>query len=161
MKYFGAFRKGPAYAEMLKTKMKAVETASQTMSERASQREQVRLKEIRNVTLRSTCLPAQLLSGIDIFQANDQVGELKVLAVEARNHLYAVLKDAEVWHEAIQSQHHPVYKIIIPLIMAGWKESRIAEESQRKSDKQAVVQEQSMIAPSAPGLSACTDINAW
>lgn len=53
MKYLGALFKGPAYAEVLKTKMNNVETASQAVNERASQREQVRLQEIRNVTLHS------------------------------------------------------------------------------------------------------------
>jgi hypothetical protein len=53
VKYLGALFKGPAYAEMLKTKMNNVETASQAVNERASQREQVRLQEIRNVTLHS------------------------------------------------------------------------------------------------------------
>lgn len=38
--------------------------------------------------------------------AQDQVGELKILALEARNHLYAVLKDTEVWQEALQSKCH-------------------------------------------------------
>lgn len=32
------------------------------------------------------------------------MGELKILAVEARNHLYAVLKDTEAWQEAFQSK---------------------------------------------------------
>jgi len=53
VKYLGALFKGPAYAEVLKTKMNNVETASQAVNERASQREQVRLQEIRNVTLHS------------------------------------------------------------------------------------------------------------
>ncbi len=53
VKYLGALFKGPAYAEELKTKMNNVETASQAVNERASQREQVRLQEIRNVTLHS------------------------------------------------------------------------------------------------------------
>lgn len=57
MKYFSAFLKGPAYAEMLKSKMENVESASQAMNERASQREQVRLKEIRNVTVHSMFVP--------------------------------------------------------------------------------------------------------
>jgi len=53
VKYLGALFKGPAYAEMLKTKMNNVETASQAVNERASQREQVRLQEISNLTLHS------------------------------------------------------------------------------------------------------------
>ncbi|KAL9606342.1 MAG: hypothetical protein Q9179_000468 [Wetmoreana sp. 5 TL-2023] len=88
MKYLSAFCKGAAFAEMLKKKMKNVDTASQAMSEQASQREQLRLKEIRNITVHT----------------KDQVGELKILAVEARNHLYAVLKDNEAWQEALQSE---------------------------------------------------------
>ncbi|KAL8726303.1 MAG: hypothetical protein Q9166_006805 [cf. Caloplaca sp. 2 TL-2023] len=88
MKYLSAFCKGAAFAEMLKNKMKNVETASQAMNEQASQREQHRLKEIRNVTVHT----------------KDQVGELKILAVEARNHLYGVLKDNEAWQEALQSE---------------------------------------------------------
>ncbi|KAL8731236.1 MAG: hypothetical protein Q9181_004364 [Wetmoreana brouardii] len=77
-----------AFAEMLKNKMKNVETASQAMNEQASQREQLRLKEIRNITVHT----------------KDEVGELKILAIEARNHLYAVLKDNEAWQEALQSE---------------------------------------------------------
>jgi len=53
VKYLGALFKGPAYAEVLKTKMNNVETASQAVNERASRREQVRLQEIRNVTVHS------------------------------------------------------------------------------------------------------------
>jgi len=33
----------------------------------------------------------------------NQLDDLKILAVEARNHLYAVFKDTEVWQEAVQS----------------------------------------------------------
>ncbi|KAL8836139.1 MAG: hypothetical protein Q9170_003032 [Blastenia crenularia] len=87
MKYLSSAVRGPAYAELLKKKMKNVETASQAMSERADERKQVRLKEIRDVSM----------------YTKDQVGELKILAVEARNHLYAVLKDTEAWQEALQS----------------------------------------------------------
>ena len=52
-KYLSAFCKGPAYAEILKTKMKNVEIASEAMNERASQRGQKRLQEIHNITLHS------------------------------------------------------------------------------------------------------------
>ncbi|KAL8721257.1 MAG: hypothetical protein Q9225_002034, partial [Loekoesia sp. 1 TL-2023] len=76
----------PAYAEAMKKKMKIVETASQAMIERADEKQQVRLKEIRDTTM----------------YTKDQVDDLKILAVEARDHLYAVLKDTEVWQEALQ-----------------------------------------------------------
>ena len=53
VKFFGAFCRGPAYAEMLRMKMADVEKASQAMSEQASQRQHFRLKEIRNATMQS------------------------------------------------------------------------------------------------------------
>lgn len=36
------------------------------------------------------------------------MGDLKILALEARNHLYAVFKDTEVWQEALQSRYQPL-----------------------------------------------------
>ncbi|KAL9589576.1 MAG: hypothetical protein Q9203_001642, partial [Teloschistes exilis] len=51
MKFFGAFWKGPAYAERLKNKTKDVDLASQAMNERASQSDQTRLqKMMKNTT---------------------------------------------------------------------------------------------------------------
>ncbi|KAL8786279.1 MAG: hypothetical protein Q9213_002874 [Squamulea squamosa] len=109
LKFLSAFIRGPAFAENLKNKMKNVEKASQAMNERGNQREQLRLKEIRNVTV----------------QTKHEVGDLKILAIEARNHLYAVLKDTEVWQEAMQS----------------WKEYRIAKESRRASRDRANIEQ--------------------
>ncbi|KAI4247194.1 MAG: hypothetical protein L6R40_001537 [Gallowayella cf. fulva] len=123
VKYLSAFSKGAAFAEMLKNKMKKVELASQAMNERASQGEQSRLKEIRKVTSHT----------------NDQVGELKILAVEARNHLYAVLKDTEAWQEALQS----------------WKESRLAREHRRASRDQDVPEQEEINRTARKSLLAC------
>lgn len=53
MRYVAAFCKGPAYAERLRTKMKNVETSSEAMEDQASQREQLTLKMIKDVTLQS------------------------------------------------------------------------------------------------------------
>ena len=39
------------------------------------------------------------------------MGELKILAVEARNHLYAVFRDSEVWQEALQSMWPRVLRV--------------------------------------------------
>ncbi|KAL8935197.1 MAG: hypothetical protein Q9216_005540 [Gyalolechia sp. 2 TL-2023] len=110
LKYKSSVWKGPAYEEAMKKKMQKVESASQAMNERADQRKQVRLKEIRDATV----------------YTKDQVGELKILAVEARNHLYAILKDTEIWQEALQS----------------WRESRLAKEARRASRDQAILNEE-------------------
>ncbi|KAL8823067.1 MAG: hypothetical protein Q9191_006209 [Dirinaria sp. TL-2023a] len=112
LKYISAFCKGPAYAEMLKTKMKNVEKASQAMDERASERQQDRLKTIQAVT----------------GQTHDQVGQLKILAVEARNHLYNVFKDSEMWQEVLQS----------------WKESKSAKEARRVSRNKAILEQEAV-----------------
>ncbi|KAI4169205.1 MAG: hypothetical protein LQ343_005867 [Gyalolechia ehrenbergii] len=104
-KYKSAVWRGPAYEEAMKKKMKKIETASQAMSDRADEEKQDRLKVIRDTTE----------------YTKDQVGELKILAVEARDHLYKVLKDTEFWQEALQS----------------WKESRMAKEARRASRDQA------------------------
>ncbi|KAL8759680.1 MAG: hypothetical protein Q9184_003543 [Pyrenodesmia sp. 2 TL-2023] len=110
LKYWSAFWRGPPYAEKLKKKMKEVEEASQAMEQSRSQKDQSRLKEIRDVTVHT----------------HDQVGELKILALEARNHLYAVLKDTEVWQEALQS----------------WKESRLAKEARRANSGEEMIEQQ-------------------
>ncbi|KAL8811796.1 MAG: hypothetical protein Q9223_007454, partial [Gallowayella weberi] len=86
LKYLSAFWRGPAYAEKLKAKMKDLQLASQDIGERGTQSGQLRLKEIRDVAL----------------YTRDQVDDLKILALEARNHLYAVFKDTELWQEALQ-----------------------------------------------------------
>ena len=39
--------------------------------------------------------------------------ELKILALEARNHLYAIFKDSEVWQEALQSMWHTTLLILL------------------------------------------------
>jgi len=149
VKYLGAFCKGPAYAEMLKIKMKSVEKASQAMNEQASQRKHLRLKEIRNVTVQSmaTSPPAESVSLISFFLAKDQVGELKILAVETRNHLYAVFGDSEVWQEALQSMWPCVLSASnLQLNMTGWMESRVAKESRRASRDQAISDQQGELA---------------
>ncbi|KAL9027570.1 MAG: hypothetical protein Q9196_003923 [Gyalolechia fulgens] len=110
LRYWSAFWRGPPYAEELKKKMKGIEEASQAMEQSRSQKDQSRLKEIRDVTVHT----------------HDQVGELKILALEARNHLYAVLKDTEVWQEALQS----------------WKESRLAKEARRASSGPEMIERQ-------------------
>ncbi|KAL8806456.1 MAG: hypothetical protein Q9182_001371 [Xanthomendoza sp. 2 TL-2023] len=109
LKYLSAFWRGPAYAEKLKAKMKELQIASQDMGERGTQSGQLRLKEIQDVAL----------------YTRDQVDDLKILALEARNHLYAVFKDTELWQEALQS----------------WKESRLAKRSGRTSEDQAHMKE--------------------
>ncbi|CAL8580553.1 hypothetical protein XPA_006275 [Xanthoria parietina] len=92
MKYLSAFSKGPAYAEVLINKMRKVEKASQAMDERVNQREHRRLKDIWDLAVHT----------------KNQVGDLKSLAAEARNHLYAVLRDTEVWQqEALQAWKQP------------------------------------------------------
>ena len=53
MKYIAAFVKGPAYAERLKSKMKKIQAASEAMQEKASEKEQLRLGEIRSVAVES------------------------------------------------------------------------------------------------------------
>ncbi|KAL8902501.1 MAG: hypothetical protein Q9207_004658 [Kuettlingeria erythrocarpa] len=110
LKYWSALWRGPPYAEKLKKKMKEVEDASQAMEQRGGRKDQSRLQEIWKVTAHT----------------QDQVGELKILAIEARNHLYAVLKDTEVWQEALQS----------------WKETRLAKEARRASGGQGILEQQ-------------------
>ncbi|KAL8973432.1 MAG: hypothetical protein Q9197_002331 [Variospora fuerteventurae] len=110
LKFKSAFWRGPAYEEAMKKKMKKVESASQAMSERADEGKQVKLEEIRDATLHT----------------KDQVGELKTLAVEARNHLYNVFKDTEIWQEALRS----------------WRESRVAKEARKASRDQAILEQE-------------------
>ncbi|KAI4254830.1 MAG: hypothetical protein LQ352_002884 [Teloschistes flavicans] len=123
IKFFSAFWKGPAYAERLKNKIKEVNLASQAMTERASQSDQMRLKEIRTVT------------------AHSMVGELKILAVEARNHLYEVLKDTELWREAVQS----------------WQQSRLTDEDQKAIENQALLEKEENNKAVRRSLLACFD----
>ncbi|KAL8688807.1 MAG: hypothetical protein Q9218_005372 [Villophora microphyllina] len=96
--------------------------ASQVMNERASQSDQMRLKEIRIVTAHT----------------DDQVGELKLLTIEARNHLYAVLKDTEKCQEA----------------MRDWTKSRIAEEDRRTSRDHAILEQEKRMADTRKSLLA-------
>ncbi|KAL8673282.1 MAG: hypothetical protein Q9168_002280 [Polycauliona sp. 1 TL-2023] len=84
MKFISAFSKGTAYAKVIKDKMKNVEKASQAMKERAEQLKHLRLEDIRGI----------------VMHTKDQVEDLKILAVEARNHLYEIFKDTEVWQQA-------------------------------------------------------------
>lgn len=64
------------------------------------------------------------------------MGELKILALEARNHLYDVLKDTELWQKAMHSMlllsHINPNRSIDP----AWKDSRIAMESRMASRDQ-------------------------
>ena len=54
MKYLGSVCKGPAYASLLKEKMKNVEKASQAMDDEAEINQHKRLEEIRNLSWQST-----------------------------------------------------------------------------------------------------------
>ncbi|KAL8953129.1 MAG: hypothetical protein Q9222_001012 [Ikaeria aurantiellina] len=94
LRYLASAVKGPAYAETLRRKMMNVETAAQTMSDHADERKQVRLKDIWDASVHT----------------KDQVDQLKIIATEARNHLYAVLKDTEIYQDILQSGyiHHPL-----------------------------------------------------
>ena len=66
------------------------------------------------------------------------MGELKILAVEARNHLYNVLKDTEIWQEALESEYTLSTDTTCRLLAPGWKESRLAKEARRASRDQAM-----------------------
>lgn len=71
------------------------------------------------------------------------MGELKILAIEARNHLYAVLKDTEIWQEALQSWSSPfMEQLHIADGSSGWRESRLAKEARRASRDQAMMEEE-------------------
>ncbi|KAL8658228.1 MAG: hypothetical protein Q9226_001165 [Calogaya cf. arnoldii] len=122
-----AFSKGPAFAELLKTKMKNMAKASQAMDERAKQWEHIRLNQSWTLAKHST---ADWQKAVDrkltVFVANEQVGDLKILAVEARNHLYAILKDTEVWQEALQA----------------WKQSNLAKESKQSRKDRATMEQE-------------------
>ncbi|KAL6721426.1 hypothetical protein ACLMJK_000529 [Lecanora helva] len=93
IKYLSSFTKGPAYASTLKLKMKGVEDAAQAMEDQAGLSQHMRLKDIRHVTWQTKG------------QLNDierTTGELKALALEARNHIYAVFRDIEAWQDIVQ-----------------------------------------------------------
>ncbi|KAL8989180.1 MAG: hypothetical protein Q9177_001881 [Variospora cf. flavescens] len=122
LKFKSAFWRGPAYEEAMKKKMKKVESASQAMSERADEGKQVKLDEIRDATLHT----------------KDQVGELKILAVEARNHLYNVFKDTEIWQEALRSGSFDFFHGVMMLTLFEAGESR---ELQKKLEKQAGIRQ--------------------
>ncbi|KAK3175058.1 hypothetical protein OEA41_002304 [Lepraria neglecta] len=108
MKFFGAFAKGPAYATVLKTKMKDVEDASQSIHYEAGLSQHTRLSEIRNISW----LTKRQLNNVE-----KRTEELKELQLEARNHLYAFFRDTEAWKEAGQN----------------WKNSQQEEKSKRAS----------------------------
>ncbi|KAI4128129.1 MAG: hypothetical protein LQ341_006711, partial [Variospora aurantia] len=104
LKFKSAFWRGPAYEEAMKKKMKKVESASQAMSERADEENQVKLDEIRDATLHT----------------KDQVEVLKTLAVEARNRLYKVFKDTEIWQEALRRDQDRVETVIQDPALQTW-----------------------------------------
>ena len=54
MKYLGSVCKGPAYASLLKEKMKNIDKASQAMDNEADLNQHKRLEEIRNLSWQST-----------------------------------------------------------------------------------------------------------
>ncbi|KAL9018869.1 MAG: hypothetical protein Q9185_003840 [Variospora sp. 1 TL-2023] len=122
LKFKSAFWRGPAYEEAMKKKMKKVESASQAMSERADEGKQVKLDEIRDAALHT----------------KDQVGELKILAIEARNHLYNVFKDTEIWQEALRSGLFDAFHGVMTLTLFEAGESR---ELQKKLEKQAGIRQ--------------------
>lgn len=85
--------------------MQEVEDASQAMEQRGSRKDQSRLLEIWKATAHSMVPSMPSVShNLLLLLAQDQIGELKIIATEARNHLYAVLKDTELWQEALQSE---------------------------------------------------------
>ncbi|KAL8876936.1 MAG: hypothetical protein Q9198_004952 [Flavoplaca austrocitrina] len=106
IKYFSSFSKGPAYTEALKKKMKNVEKASEAIDERVKRWEHIRLEDIRRISVHT----------------KDQVGDLKILALEARNHLYAILRDTEVWQETLQA----------------WKQSDVAKDPTGRKSNRAI-----------------------
>ncbi len=68
------------------------------------------------------------------------MGDLKILAVEARNHLYAILKDTEIWQEALQGK--------CPLIVdngrsdqyhEAWKQSNVTKDSGESKQNRATL----------------------
>ncbi|KAL8879871.1 MAG: hypothetical protein Q9192_008144 [Flavoplaca navasiana] len=100
--------------EALKKKMKNVEKASEAIDERVKRWEHIRLEDIRRISVHNWRVSLIVLS------AKDQVGDLKILALEARNHLYAILRDTEVWQETLQA----------------WKQSNVAKDpTGRKSNR--------------------------
>lgn len=68
------------------------------------------------------------------------MGELKILALEARNHLYDVLKDTELWQKAMHSMLLLSHKNLDCSIDPGWKDSRIAMESRMARRDQATLE---------------------
>ena len=64
------------------------------------------------------------------------MGELKILALEARNHLYDVLKDTELWQKAMHSMLLLSHKNLDDSNDPAWKDSRIAMESRTASRDQ-------------------------
>ncbi|KAL8993105.1 MAG: hypothetical protein Q9169_006596 [Polycauliona sp. 2 TL-2023] len=96
MKYVSSFSKGPAYAQVMKKKMENVDKASQAMKNRAEQLQHLQMDFIRKIAVHT----------------KDQVEDVKILALEARNHLYEIFKDTEVWRRETleawkQSERHP------------------------------------------------------
>lgn len=91
--------------------MKGVEGASEAMDDQAGLNQHVRLQDIRQVTWQSKDHfdrhGPQWLTSIaarsQLSNVERCTEELKVLALEARNHLYAVFRDTEAWQEVVQS----------------------------------------------------------
>ena len=55
--------------------------------------------------------------------------ELKILALETRNHLCAIFKDREVWQEALRSLWHTtVDSVGSSANLSGWKETGLVKQ---------------------------------
>ena len=78
--------------------MEAVKEASETVSNKAVLGMHQRLKEMHDVALDSKpCNRIVQQQITDRHLAKTQTDELKELALEARNHLYKVFRDADLW----------------------------------------------------------------
>ncbi len=111
VKFFKSFYKGPAYGSTLRDKMKIVQKASGVIDDTAGMGMHQRLKDIHEVALTSMYRKSVIWHMIDKiaakFQALDlkkEQKEVKKLALEARNHLYLVFRDADLLRELMQSR---------------------------------------------------------
>lgn len=113
MKCVAAFFKSSHYGDELEAKMRDIGKCSSCIDDQADLKQHERLQEVQSITRRSRFLYYSQILQLTRFAASTQLEnveecttELKSLATEARNHLYALLSDTEVLQEAIKRMYH-------------------------------------------------------
>lgn len=72
------------------------------------------------------------------------MGDLKILAVEARNHLYAILRDTEVWQQEALGGRCPCIVNVdrSDPSPAAWKQSKVAKKCSGANKDRAVLEKE-------------------